>query len=421
MKSGFAHFDTSHRENFCAALLLLTMEVDDGVKQVLTGLVRTELHIEATSLLLGFGREARLGTSLDGKYARVDLWFLFDSSAGPFFAFIEVKTHNEWDPEKVAGQVQDQTERHVTARSERRVHGCLLLAPERLCRLVRAKNANIHTVSWPNLLARLRGLPSNSITTKHAIQHLEQQMDHSPGLDRSLALKQFEEATTIIACLRQFLVNCVEDIDGNVHGDPLFLTPGDGRPRRGGDWAWHGLSVPFTHGGKRGRVGIYKYAEAPPGQAAALETLWLELYLGDTSEPTALVEFAPPTLAGEHLDAARAELRQKWTQATERAAEADRPSGTDGDRGMIEERLISIRDPRLTKLTKIGMGEGFVTYTGELDGRPAFIADCGTLADMLSDEDAIQAPVTVHVFPEPSALQHYVDELRKTKPAALGT
>jgi hypothetical protein len=27
------------------------------------------------------------------------------------------------------------------------------------------------------------------------------------------------------------------------------LTPGDGRPRRAGGWAWHGLAVPFTlHG-----------------------------------------------------------------------------------------------------------------------------------------------------------------------------
>jgi len=32
VKSGFAHFDGSHRENFCAAVLLLAMEVDDAVK-----------------------------------------------------------------------------------------------------------------------------------------------------------------------------------------------------------------------------------------------------------------------------------------------------------------------------------------------------------------------------------------------------
>lgn len=399
MKNGFGHFDMSHRENFCAALLLLTMEVDEGIKQALTELVRSELAIEATSPVLGFGREARLGMDPDGKYARVDLWLLFDSPTGAFFAFVEVKTHSEWEPKEVAHQVQDQTERRV-ARSERRIHGCLLLAPEKLCRLVRAENASVRTVSWSSLLARLRALPSNSIATKHAIQHLEQQMEHSPGLDRPLALQQFEQATTIIACLRQFLVDCAEDIGGSVRGDPLFLTPGDGKPRRAGDWAWHGLSVPFALGAKRGRVGIYKYSEAPAGEATSLETLWLELYLGETTEPTAFVKFAPPTLTGEHLDAARAELRNQ---------------------GIMEERLVSVRDPRLTNLTEIGAGEGFVTYTGELDGRPAFIADCGTLADMLSEEEAIHDPVTVRVFAESSALRRYVDDLRKTNPVALGS
>jgi hypothetical protein len=406
MKSGFGHFDTSHRENFCAALLLLTMEVDDGVRQALTDLVRAELGIEATCPLLGFGREARLGTDPDGKYARVDLWFLFDSAGGSFFAFVEVKTHNGWSPEEVAHQVQDQSKRQVVRGERRRVHGCLLLAPDRLCRLVRAKNAGIRILPWPSLLDRLRKLPSNSTTTKHAIQHLEQQMEHSPGLDRSLGLKQFEQATTIIACLRQFLVNCAEDIEGNVHGDPLFLTPGDGKPRRGGDWAWHGLSVPFTLAGKKGRIGIYKYSEAPAGQVTAMGTLWLELYLGDAPEPTAFVEFAPPTLAAEHLDAARAELLREWLRTGERIA---------------EERIASVQDPRLTNLIEIGGGEGFVTYTGELDGRPALIVDNGTLADIFGEEDMMAAPVAVQVFADVSSLQRCVQALRRLHPSPLGS
>ncbi|MEI9937506.1 MAG: hypothetical protein WDO69_09835 [Pseudomonadota bacterium] len=245
-------------------------------------------------------------------------------------------------------------------------------------------------------------------------------MEHSPGLDRPLELQQFEQATTIIACLRQFLVDCAEDVGGNVHGDPLFLTPGDGRPRRAGNWSWHGLSVPFGLAGKRGRVGIYKYSEAPAGESTALETLWLELYIGDTTEPTVFVKFAPPTLASENLDAARAELRQAWTRATAHAAEKDGPSDTERDQGFIQERLASVRDPRLTNLTEIGAGEGFVTYTGTLDGKPAFIADCGTLADMLSEEDAIHDSVTVRAFAKPSALQRYLDDLRDANSAALG-
>ncbi len=39
-------------------------------------------------------------------------------------------------------------------------------------------------------------------------------MDRPPGLNRSMSLDQFEEATTTIACLREFLVACIEDIGG---------------------------------------------------------------------------------------------------------------------------------------------------------------------------------------------------------------
>jgi len=42
-------------------------------------------------------------------------------------------------------------------------------------------------------------------------------------------------------------------------------------------------------------------------------------------------------------------------------------------------------------------GEGFATYTGLFEGMPAFIADCGTLADLL-DEDSTEDSVTVTVF-----------------------
>lgn len=47
MKSGFAHFDGSHRENFCAAVLLLAMEVDETVKVAIADVVRTALKSRA--------------------------------------------------------------------------------------------------------------------------------------------------------------------------------------------------------------------------------------------------------------------------------------------------------------------------------------------------------------------------------------
>ncbi len=310
MKSGFGHFDTSHRENFCAAVLLLTMEVDAPAKDLIADIVREKLGIDAKHALTRFGREARLEKAEDG-YARTDLWLRFDSPEGPFFAFVEVKTHNGWDEANVASQVSDQCRRKM-ATSALRVGGCVLLAPDDLCNRVLAINGEIPVLTWKSLLARLRDLPSLASLTKHAIEHLDEQMEHAPGLDHPLSLEQFEHATTTIACLRQFLAGCVTSIDGHVQGVPLNLTPGDGRPRRAGDWAWHGLSVPFTLKGQKGRVGMYKYAEAPPTDASAVDALWLEVYLDDADAPDVFLEFAPPTLAERHLGAIRDELARRF-------------------------------------------------------------------------------------------------------------
>ena len=311
MKSGFSHFDGCHRENFIASVLLVAMESDDAVKEVVAGHVRRELGIDTASAVSSLSREVRLAPTADGEYARVDLCLDFGSSTAPFCAFIEVKTHEGWDEVHVAHQVTDQAGR-APARVPREVRGSVLLAPERVCRRVTARDPAVHTLPWRRLIDDLRALSSTSPLTKLAIQHMEENVDRAAGLDRSLTLHEFEQATTTVACLRQFLVICITDIEGNVHGEPLYLTPGDGKPRRGSGWAWHGLSVPFSLGGHRGRVGIYKYAEAPPGEQGALDTLWLEAYLGEGEMPVAFVKFAPISLATKDLDATRAAFEAEW-------------------------------------------------------------------------------------------------------------
>jgi hypothetical protein len=313
MKTGFGHFDSSHRENFCAAILLLAMEVDDAVRELVASLVRAQLDIAPSAPLLELGREARLAAAEDEDWARVDLCLLFGPRTAPAYAFVEVKTHGRWDATHVANQVRDQSERKVARGGERHVLGSVLLAPERLCQSVRDVNKQVRVISWPSLFAKLRALHSPSALTELAIQHLEETMDRPAGLDRPITLSHFEQATTTIACLRQFLVECIADVGGSVHGERLYMTPGDGKPRRGNRWAWHGLSVPFSLGGQKGRVGIYKYEEAPPGEESARETLWLEAYLGDGDTPVAFVAFAPPTLSAKDLDAARMALKTEWT------------------------------------------------------------------------------------------------------------
>jgi hypothetical protein len=305
--SAFSHFDSSHRENFIAALLLFAMELDEPMKQAVADIVRGELGIGSDNRLLSFGREARLETGVEGDYARVDLWFLFGTTE-PFYAFVEVKTHDRWSAEGVRHQVEDQCQR-TTVRNPHRVHGSLLLGPDRL---VRGVGAGVRSISWHNFLARLPAPAARSPVVDHAIRHIEDNMERPAGLSRSLSLADFEHATTTVACLRQFILDCIADIGGDVRGDPMYLTPADGTPRRAGGWAWHGLSVPFILKGQRGRLGVYKYADAPEVERAALETLWLEAYLGEDEMPRLSVSFAPPSLSAADLRTARAGFVAHW-------------------------------------------------------------------------------------------------------------
>jgi hypothetical protein len=311
VKDGFAHFDGSHRENFSAAVLLLAMEVDPAVALLVSQTICARLDIRGEPNLLAFGREARLNKTEDDDYARVDIWLLFDGQPEAFYAFVELKTHDNWDAAHVAHQVRDQSSRELAMKAGR-IRGSMLLAPDRLCRRVREIDADLPLIAWEKLLQALRGLRSVSTLTTHAIRHFEEQMEHPPGINKPMTLGDFEEATTTVACLKQFLMDCVAELKGSVHGEPLYMTPGDGRPKSGGGWAWHGFAVPFSLRGQRGRIGIYKYSEVPPLEAETVNSLWLEVFLGDPERPMLSTRFAPGTLSRECLDDARSELARAW-------------------------------------------------------------------------------------------------------------
>ncbi len=148
MKSGFGHFDDSHGENFCAAVLLLAMEVEDAVRALVAGAVCRALGVDEEPIeLLSFGREARLATPDDEEgYARVDIWLLFRGPSGDFYAFVEVKTQDRWDSQHVADQV---------VRSGHAIRGSVLLAPDRICDRVR-RIRTIPTIPWSTLLGEIR-------------------------------------------------------------------------------------------------------------------------------------------------------------------------------------------------------------------------------------------------------------------------
>lgn len=82
-------------------------------------------------------------------------------------------------------------------------------------------------------------------------------------------------------------------------------------------------------------------------------------------------------------------------------------------------RISSLDDPRLMGLVRLGTGEGFATYVGEFEDRPAIIVDSGTMLDLLDQEDDHDS-VTVHVFESDAALDRHVEELLRRSPSALG-
>jgi hypothetical protein len=96
------------------------------------------------------------------------------------------------------------------------VRGSVLLAPERVCRWVVSRDSGVHAIPWRQLVGELRALHSTSPLTKMAIQHLEENVDRAAGVDRPMTLNHFEQATTTIACLRQFLVECINELGGQI-------------------------------------------------------------------------------------------------------------------------------------------------------------------------------------------------------------
>jgi hypothetical protein len=198
MTSGFSHFDGGHRENFCAAVLLLAMDLDPALRSLVAKIVLRTLGGAGAARLVSAGREARLEETEQDNYARVDIWLLFEGGAESFYAFLEVKTRDSWDAARVAHQVRDQAGRELV-RNSQRIHGSVLLAPHRLCRRVLQEDAATPCLSWQALFAEIRALPDATELTTHAVRHIEEQMERPPGLERPLTLLEFERATTTVA------------------------------------------------------------------------------------------------------------------------------------------------------------------------------------------------------------------------------
>lgn len=83
-------------------------------------------------------------------------------------------------------------------------------------------------------------------------------------------------------------------------------------------------------------------------------------------------------------------------------------------------RITSTDDPRLADLVHLGAGEGFATYSGRFEGKPALIVDSGTLADFMDDDDDVTENVGVTVSATVSARDRHIEELRRRQASSFG-
>jgi ADP-ribosylglycohydrolase len=98
------------------------------------------------------------------------------------------------------------------------------------------------------------------------------------------------------------------------------------------------------------------------------------------------------------------------------------PAPTSAGKGPTQEtRVASTGDPRISALHRIGTGEGFATFTGVFDGKPALIVDSGTLNDLMDEDDRVEDPVLVRVFHDDAARTRYIEQLRRQSWASLGS
>lgn len=292
MSRGFAHFEGSHTDGFCAALLCLVLESDPHASAALVGLVELSLGLEPGALgaLRGARRLERADESADA-----DLVLRFETRE----VFLQVRTRGQrpGPPADDPGVSPAQP---------------LLLGPTRLTAPLRAGSRP--ALLWTTLLHKLRSSPSP--LTQQAVEHWEGVVERTFGLNDT-PFTGIDLAVQTVACLRELLRACAADIGERADEAELHLTGWAGNTAQHGGWRWHGLSVPLE--GQRGRrVGIYHYIESPPENQYCEGTTWLELYTDDVNESFCFVELNPTDLSAASLDAVRAAFYARWQDETAR-------------------------------------------------------------------------------------------------------
>lgn len=312
MTTPFGHFDRSHTENFCSAVLLMAMEMDPSVRSLVDKFVRNAAGLDPCYQgPVAFSREHRMRLE-DGKPRRGDLWFWYRHEGKTQPVVVEVKTSHRpasW----VIKQVNEYRHARVS-RGGQKAKAVVLLAPTLLCDQVSRGDPTIGTISWSELLQAWRLLPTLSEIAHHAKAHLEGNVETTPGLNDPLpGPVSLKDITSIFGCLRGFLEACIHDLGGK----PLAqtnLSAADGSPYSNPDgWAWYGMSVPFKLRGNKGwLLGLYQHVGCPDDDVskAYAESPKIEIYRNGAFY--CHVDFDPQDLSPQTLASTREKVVKAW-------------------------------------------------------------------------------------------------------------
>jgi hypothetical protein len=290
---GFDYFDGNHRENFCAALILLCLDEDRNFRQRFSELVRDRFRLPNSAALTDWGREVSLDIE-SGNTRRSDLWLKF----GAVRVLMEIKTHSGWHSGHVHRQLIDQAASQVRGQQ---IDGVAILAPTSLLDCLRSEH--IRKLSWREILDLVETIeqPSRILSLAQAQWRCNVEADFGLAGPTTVTLNTMLQLVSQVGCLAAFLRDTLSHVGGTARGGTLHVSRPDGQPLRSDGWGWFALAVPGQLAGDAVLIGIYSYVECPTGSESARGT-WLEMYRKDDyAAPIVSIRFEPPDLTHASL------------------------------------------------------------------------------------------------------------------------
>jgi hypothetical protein len=303
----FDHFDHSHEENFCAAVLLLVRELDtEGVGQVLVDKVSEAAGLGAGWKCAVATREVGIVPDDEGHADRTDIVLFLRRESERRTVLVEVKVHERWHLEHVVEQLRRQGDDRPLRTGEK-VDAAVLLGPTRLVDGVRAQaESNDFAVSWAELLAALESRDSsgsNSELFEQAVQHLRNSTGVAPGAD-GLHGRDLHDVIQGVGVLEGLLDRCLRGLGGQK--PQKLYTHVDGKASVSREWTWRAVQRQFELDDKKYWIGVWSYLEGSKWKGVQLE-----LYDSSGRRVEGVIIDGDRALTAEYLDQLRAEFLRK--------------------------------------------------------------------------------------------------------------